>query len=81
MLYRVPLCFNPQPEGGFTVTSPALPELISEGETLDQAFVNARDALDAVIELYADQGRLLPSTLTLESKGEPVWSDVLVESP
>ncbi|MGC4006408.1 MAG: type II toxin-antitoxin system HicB family antitoxin [Pirellulales bacterium] len=81
MLYRVPLFFNPQPEGGFTVTSPALPELISEGETLDEAYANAHNALDAVIELYADQGRTVPSTLTLRSDGEPVWSDVLVETP
>ena len=37
MLYRVPLVFSPQPEGGFTVTSPFLPELVSEGDTLDEA--------------------------------------------
>jgi antitoxin HicB len=59
LLYRVPLVFSPQPEGGFTVTSPVLPELVSEGDSLDEAFSNAQDALAAVIELYADEGRLL----------------------
>jgi len=81
MLYRVPLLFNPQPEGGFTVTSPALPELLTEGDTLAEAFANARDALAAVVELYADEGRALPSSLTLPASGEVVWSDALLEAP
>ena len=81
MLYRVPLLFNPQPEGGFTVTSPALPELVTEGDTLDEAYANARDALAAVIELYADEGRTLPSSVTLPASGEFVWSDALMEVP
>ena len=81
MLYRVPLLFSPQPEGGFLVTSPALPELVTEGDTLDEAFANARDALSAVLELYADEGRSLPGSLTLPASGEVVWSDALVEAP
>jgi antitoxin HicB len=59
MLRRVPLVFTPQPEGGFTVTSPVLPELITEGDSLDEAYGNVTDALAAVIELYAEQGRPL----------------------
>jgi len=65
MLYRIPLLFAPQPEGGFTVTSPALPELVTEGDTLAQAFANARDALAAVVELYADESRPLPAGVPL----------------
>lgn len=60
MLRRVPLVFVSQPEGGFTVTSPILPELITEGETLEEAYANVSDALAAVIELYTEQGRALP---------------------
>lgn len=61
MLYRVPLVFTPQSEGGFTVTSPVLPELVTEGDTIQEGLANARDALSAVIEIYAEQGRALPS--------------------
>ncbi len=61
MLRRVLLVFSPQPEGGFTVTSPILPEMITEGDTLEEAYANVSDALAAVIELYADQGRQLPA--------------------
>jgi antitoxin HicB len=57
MIRRLPLVFTPQAEGGFTVTSPILPELITEGDTLEEAFFNVSDALAAVIELYADEGR------------------------
>ena len=61
MIRRVPLVFTPQPEGGFTVTSPVLPELVTEGDTLEEAFANVRDALAAVLELYSDEGRPLPA--------------------
>lgn len=37
-------------EGGYIVTSPLDPELVTEAESLDEAFVNARDAADALNE-------------------------------
>jgi antitoxin HicB len=78
MLYRIPLIFTPQPEGGYTVTSPALPEFLTEGDTLDEAHAHVRDAFEAVAELYAEQGRPLPSGIALPSAGEAVWSEALV---
>jgi antitoxin HicB len=80
MLRRIPLVFSPQPEGGFTVTSPILPELVTEGDTLDDAYRNVSDALAAVIELYGEQGRPLPAGVELPAEGQVVWSDALVES-
>ena len=35
-------------EGGFVVTSPLDPELITEAETIEEAFANARDASQAL---------------------------------
>ena len=35
-------------EGGYIVTSPLDPELITESETVSEAFANARDALKAL---------------------------------
>ncbi len=80
MLYKVPLVLAPQPEGGFTVTSPVLPELITEGDTADEALSNARDALAATIELYQDMGRTLPAGIT-QNDGGPVWLETLIGSP
>lgn len=61
--YRIPLHLEPQPEGGFTVTSPALPELLTEGDTIDEAMRNADDAFAAVLELYEEEGRQLPESI------------------
>ena len=52
MNYRVPLVLTPQEEGGYTGTSPLLPELVTEGDCVREALENARDALAAPIELY-----------------------------
>ena len=60
MDYKVPLVLTPQPEGGYTVTSPLLPELVTEGDSISQAVENVQDALAAVIELYEDIGCPLP---------------------
>jgi antitoxin HicB len=79
MIRRLPLVFTPQPEGGFTVTSPVLPELITEGDTLEAAFSNVPDALSAVLELYAEEGRALPPGVELPPTGQVVWTDALVE--
>lgn len=45
MFYKIPLLLTPQPEGGFTVTSPLLPELITEGDSMDEVLANVQDAL------------------------------------
>ena len=79
MIKRLPLVFAPQPEGGFTVTSPILPELVTEGDTPEEAFINVRDALAAVLELYAQEGRRLPDGIDLPPTGQVVWADALVE--
>jgi antitoxin HicB len=63
MFYKIPLLLTPQPEGGFTVTSPLLPELITEGDSIDEVFANAKDAFEAVLEAYQDLGRELPNNI------------------
>jgi antitoxin HicB len=64
-MYRIPLLFTPQPEGGYTVTSPVLPELVTEGDTLEEAQANVQDAFNAVVEIYREQNRSLPSGIEL----------------
>ena len=81
MMYRLPLVYTPQPEGGYTVTCPLLPELITEGDTLREAQANVRDAFEAVVELYEEQGRPLPASITLPATGEIVWSETLLDTP
>ena len=81
MLYKVPLVLEPQPEGGYTVTSPLLPELVTEGDTFDEALVNVKDALLAVIEAYQDLGRPLPRNAQISDPNSPVWLETVVTTP
>ena len=65
MIAKIPLTLEPQPEGGYTVTSPLLPELITEGDTIAECLVNAEDAFAVVLEIYEDEERpLLPTAFT-----------------
>ena len=80
MDYKVPLIMTPQPEGGYTVTSPLLPELITEGDTIGDTLENVRDALAAVIELYAELGRSLPQSTQIPDTSGPVWFETLIST-
>jgi antitoxin HicB len=53
-------------EGGYVVTSPLNPELLTEAETLEEAFENARDAEKALRQSRAKLLRKL-SALSLEA--------------
>ena len=78
MFYKLPLVLSPQPEGGFTVTCPILPELVTEGDTIQEVLINAQDALDAVIETYQDLGRSLPPSMQPAMVEESVHLETLV---
>ena len=77
-LYKVPLVLTPQPEGGYTVTSPVLPELVTEGDNLEKVMQNVRDALQAAIETYTDLGRPLPGNLRQDPQAAAIWFEYLV---
>ena len=55
---KLVLLLTPAKEGGYVVTSPLDPELITEAETVEEAFANARDALQA---LRDSRKRVTPS--------------------
>ena len=81
MIAKIPLVLEPQPEGGYTVTSPLLPELITEGDTMAEALANVEDAFGAVVEIYQDRGRPLPSSLYVEDANGPLSVETIVSVP
>jgi antitoxin HicB len=81
MHYKLPLIFEPQAEGGFTVTSPILPELITEGDSVEDALENVRDALAAVIEAYQETGKALPSNLLISDPKGSLWAEMVIAIP
>ena len=47
---------EPQPEGGFTVRVPALPEVVTEGDTEAEALAMAEEAIRAVLDYRRARG-------------------------
>jgi antitoxin HicB len=80
-LYKLPLVLEPQPEGGYVVTCPLLPELVTEGDTVQEALHNANDALEAVIEAFQDLGRPLPAVLEPAKEHAPLWLETAIAVP
>ncbi len=80
-LYKLPVVLEPQPEGGYTITCPILPELISEADSLEEVAANVADALAAVIEIYEDTGRPLPAILQPIASDSPLLIETLIAVP
>jgi predicted RNase H-like HicB family nuclease len=54
---EIEFVFEPQEEGGYYVYAPDLPGLHTQGDDLDQATENAREALALYIEGLREEGR------------------------
>jgi antitoxin HicB len=52
---------EPQPEGGFSVSVPALPEVVTEGETEAEALKMAEEAIGAILAYRRDAGIPIPA--------------------
>jgi predicted RNase H-like HicB family nuclease len=53
---RYTVLFEPAEEGGYVATCPALPGLVTEGDTLDQAREMVRDAIRGYLESLRKDG-------------------------
>ncbi|MGH7064166.1 MAG: type II toxin-antitoxin system HicB family antitoxin [Stellaceae bacterium] len=60
MRYAYPYQLLPQPEGGFTVTFPDVPEAITQGDTEEEAAAMAEDALVTALSFYTERAEPLP---------------------
>lgn len=50
--------------GGFSVSIPALPEIATQGETVEEALANAKDAIELVLADRAARGEEIPDSDT-----------------
>ncbi len=66
--------FEPAEEGGYVVTCPALPGLVTEGDTLEEARRMANDALKAYLESLQKDGLPIPpdKEITIEPVKEKI---------
>lgn len=58
--YGYTTVFEPLPEGGFSVLIPAIPEICTFGETLEEAREMARDAIRCYLESALEAGEQIP---------------------
>ena len=49
-LMKLKIVLEPSDEGGYTVYVPSLPGCISEGDTVDDAIANIREAIELYLE-------------------------------
>jgi len=47
-------------EGGYSAECPAIPGCISEGDTMEEALGNIREAIEGCLESYAGRNQPLP---------------------
>jgi len=65
--YSYTVLFEPAAEGGYVVTCPALPGLVTEGDILAEARRMARGAIRAYLESLRKDGEPIPQDLKLVS--------------
>ena len=58
--YSFSVILEPQAGGGFTVLVPALPEVVTEGDSEQEALGNAEEAIRAILEYRRDNGIPIP---------------------
>jgi predicted RNase H-like HicB family nuclease len=60
--YTYMVLLQPEPEGGYTVTCPALPGLVTYGASLEEARAMAADAIRGYIECLREDGEPIPES-------------------
>lgn len=60
--------FIPAEEGGYTVTVPALPGCISEGDTYEEALQNIKEAIQGYVESLRSDGLPVPEEISEKVK-------------
>jgi antitoxin HicB len=73
---RYTVIFEPAEEGGYVVRCPALPGVVTEGDTLEEARAMARDAIQAYLESLRKDELPIPSDVKLAL--DPVKEEIKV---
>ena len=54
------ILYKPEPEGGYTVSVPKLPGCITYGASIEEAKLNAEEAIELYIESLKEHGEGIP---------------------
>ena len=57
---RFKVVLEPQEEGGYTIYVPSLPGCVSQGETIQEAMTNIKEAIELFLESFKERKLSLP---------------------
>ena len=77
--YSYTVLFEPAEEGGYVVTCPALPGLVTEGNTYEEARNRAVEAIEGYLESLQKDGLPIPPGKKLSL--EPVKEEINIALP
>ena len=69
-IYSYTVIFEPAEEGGYIVHVPALPGLVTEGDTMEEARAMAADAIQGYLEVLMKDGEPIPEDITSQPQIE-----------
>ncbi len=62
MTGKIKVVLEREDEGGYSVYAPGLPGCASQGETMDEAMANIREAIELYVESLEEDGLSLPAS-------------------
>ncbi|MFA7240516.1 MAG: type II toxin-antitoxin system HicB family antitoxin [Sulfuricellaceae bacterium] len=75
-----PALFDPQPDGGYTITFPDLPEAITEGDTEDEACFNAAEVLSLCLAVRLEAGDAIPEASPPDGNARIIEPDAATQA-
>ena len=67
-IYTFTVMFQPAEEGGYNVFVPSLPGCMTQGKTLEEAKVMARDAIEGYCQSLQKDGEPIPEEKVLDGE-------------
>jgi len=75
--YNYTIFYEPAEEGGYIVHVPAIPEICTEGDTLEEARRMAEEAIRLVIESNLERGEAIPDDVIIDQ--EPIKEKLAIK--
>ena len=73
MRLRYTVILLPEEEGGFSVSCPALPGCVSQGETKEEALANIREAAEGWMQVELQTNPVPPEETAQKVGDELIW--------
>lgn len=79
--FELPLKIEPQKDGGFVARCSVWSDCYAQGDSVDEAVLEATAVAQSLIKLYKEEGLKIPLKLTHESKvSNPITLPVIVSA-